>query len=126
MNYNWYKLQSKWSHKNVTHIACSFLFLPFPWQIKEFLQQDGVTKAGFCHALGDLNQNSLNPFLMGKKQDQSGIIAYPPRAYHFFEKKHILEGKQKMAHCLNNEAEHLNGFSLIKEQTSKWVLSAHW
>jgi hypothetical protein len=31
-----------------------------------------------------------------------------------------------MAHCLNNEAEHLNGFSLIKEQTSKWVLSAHW
>lgn len=75
VNYSWYKIWSKWSHKNVTHIA-SFLFLPFPQQIKEFLQEDGVTKAAFCHALGDLNQNFLNPFLVGKKQNQCGTIAY--------------------------------------------------
>lgn len=93
----------------------------FRLQIKDFLKQDGVTKAAFCRALGDINQNSLNPFLMGKKQDQCGTVAYP-RAYRFFEKKRILDGEPKSARRRKNEAEHPNGFSLVKERASKWVL----
>lgn len=90
-------------------------------QIKDFLKQDGVTKAAFCRALGDLNQNSLNPFLMGKKQDQCGTVCYP-RAYRFFEKKRILEGAKKSARRLKNEAEQgPNGFSLVKERPAKYL-----
>ena len=95
-------------------------FAKCAFSIKDFLKQ-GVTKVAFCCALGDINQNSLNPFFMGKNQDQCGTICYP-RAYRFFETKRILEGEKKLAHRLMNEAEHPNGFSLEKKRASKWVL----
>ena len=77
-------------------------------KIKEFLQRDGMTKANLLAALGDLNSNSLNKFLSGKKQDQCGNITYKA-AYVFFEKLRILEGKKKSAARIKNEAEHPNG-----------------
>lgn len=77
-------------------------------KIKEFLQRDGMTKANLLAALGDLNSNSLNRFLSGKKQDQCGNITYKA-AYVFFEKLRILEGKKKSAARIKNEAEHPNG-----------------
>eukprot|EP00555_Chaetoceros_dichaeta_P008245 CAMPEP_0198274036 /NCGR_PEP_ID=MMETSP1447-20131203/58901_1 /TAXON_ID=420782 /ORGANISM="Chaetoceros dichaeta, Strain CCMP1751" /LENGTH=263 /DNA_ID=CAMNT_0043967985 /DNA_START=11 /DNA_END=799 /DNA_ORIENTATION=- len=87
---------------------------------KEFLSREGVTKAAFCRSLGDLNQNSLNPFLLGKKQDQCGNITYL-RTYIFFEQLRIIENKPKSSRRLKNEVEHApSGFSLEKQRTSKW------
>mmetsp|Transcript_18260 Transcript_18260/g.52231 ORF Transcript_18260/g.52231 Transcript_18260/m.52231 type:complete len:309 (-) Transcript_18260:120-1046(-) len=92
---------------------------------KDFLDEPGVTKSDFCSALGDINSNSLRTFLMGKKQDQCGNVTYL-RAYAFFEKKRIMEGKKKTARRVKNEAEHPRGFSLEKERAGKWVFSANW
>lgn len=93
-------------------------------KIKAFLAVDGVTKAMFCRALGNINQNSLNPFLMGKKQDQCGNITYQ-RAYEFFEKKRLLDGEPKSKPRLKNEQEHPSGFSLVKERQARWVFSGN-
>jgi hypothetical protein len=104
----------------------SVCFLPplfFLDQIKAFLDEPGVTKADFLTALGGINHNSLRTFLMGKKQDQCGNVTYK-RAYSFFEKKRILEGKKKTARRIKNEAEHPHGFSLEKERGGKWVFAA--
>jgi hypothetical protein len=60
--------------------------------------------------MGDLNSNSLNRFLAGKNQDQCGNITYK-RAYVFFEKLRILEGKPKSSKRLSNEANQPQGFS---------------
>ena len=79
-------------------------------KIKEFLNRDGVTKAALLKAMGDLNSNSLNRFLAGKNQDQCGNVTYK-RAYVFFEKLRILEGKPKSSKRLSNEANQPQGFS---------------
>ena len=55
--------------------------------------------------------NSLNPFLMSKKQDKAGSIAYR-RAWVFFEKKRLMEGEKKSKARVKNEAAHPDGFSL--------------
>lgn len=81
-------------------------------KIKEFLQRDGMTKANLLAALGDINGNSMNKFLSGKKQDQCGNVTYRA-AYVFFEKLRILEGKKKSAARLKNESEHPSGVRLI-------------
>lgn len=92
-------------------------------KIKSFLsEQPGVTKAGFCAALGGINNNSLGKFLAGKKQDQCGNITYRT-SYVFFEKKRIMEGKPKSARRLKNESEHPDGFSLEKERAGKWFFA---
>ena len=91
---------------------------------KEFLAMDGVTKAGFCRtALGGINANSLGPFLMSKKQDKAGCIAYP-RAWVFFEKKRLMEGKSKTKARIKNEGEHPSGFTLEGPRAFKWVICA--
>lgn len=82
-------------------------------KIKAFLARDGMTKSNFLLALGGLNSNSLNTFLAGKRQDQAGNVTYR-RAYVFFEKLRILEGKPKSAARIGNEMEHPYGFSLEK------------
>jgi hypothetical protein len=79
-------------------------------KIKEFLQRDGITKAILLKALGGINSNSLNRFLQGKGEDQRGNVAYK-RAYVFFEKMRILEGKPKSSKRLRSEAENPRGFS---------------
>ena len=85
-------------------------------KIKEFLQRDGVTKNLFLQeAMGNLNSNSLNRFLAGKKQDQCGTITYK-RSYVFFEKLRIMEGKAKTKKRLKDEAENPQGFSTKKER----------
>ncbi len=76
--------------------------------IKSFLQRDGIIKASLLSALGDINSNSLNTFLSGKKQDQCGNVAYRT-AYVFLEKLRILEGKRKSVARLRNEVENPNG-----------------
>ena len=86
---------------------------------KEFLQRDGITKANLLTALGDLNSNSLNRFLSGKQQDQCGNVAYK-KAYVFFEKFRILEGKSKSKKRLSNEAETPRGFSTTKVRAGTW------
>jgi len=82
-------------------------------KIKAFLARDGMTKSNFMLALGGLNSNSLNTFLAGKRQDQAGNVTYR-RAYVFFEKLRILEGKPKSSARIGNEMEHPYGFSLEK------------
>eukprot|EP00985_Skeletonema_marinoi_P032278 scaffold39087_cov174-Skeletonema_marinoi.AAC.5 len=82
-------------------------------KIKAFLARDGMTKSNFMLALGGLNSNSLNTFLAGKRQDQAGNVTYR-RAYVFFEKLRILEGKSKSSARIGNEIEHPYGFSLEK------------
>jgi hypothetical protein len=82
-------------------------------KIKAFLARDGMTKSNFLLALGGLNSNSLNTFLSGKRQDQAGNVTYR-RAYVFFEKLRILEGKPKSAARIGNEMEYPYGFPLEK------------
>ena len=83
-------------------------------KIKAFLARDGMTKSNFMlFALGGLNSNSLNTFLAGKRQDQAGNVTYR-RAYVFFEKLRIFEGKHKSSARIGNEIEHPYGFSLEK------------
>ena len=92
-------------------------------KIKEFLQRDGVTKAMLLKAFGDINSNSLNRFLSGKRQDQCGNVTYQ-RAYVFFEKLRIMEGKAKSTKRLSNEAENPGGFSTTKARAGGWVIVA--
>ena len=80
--------------------------------IKSFLQRDGMTKAYLLLALGDINSNSLNTFLSGKKQDQCGNVTYRT-AYVFLEKLRILEGKSKSAARRKNEVEYPRGVRLV-------------
>ena len=89
-------------------------------KIKKFLERDGMTKAVLLQALGNLNSNSLNRFLAGKKQDQCGNVTYKA-GYVFFEKLRILEGQKKSAARTKNEREHPTGFSLTKSRGGKWV-----
>lgn len=90
-------------------------------KIKAFLAQDGMTKAAFLRALGNLNSNSLARFVAGKKQDQCANITYK-RAYTFFEKQRLLEGKAKSAARMKNESEQIGGFSTNKRSGS-WVFA---
>ena len=107
------------AHTSIVYDSCPELVK----KIKEFLDEPGVTKSDLCTALGGINSNSLRTFLMGKKQDQCGNVTYP-RAYAFFEKKRIMEGKKKTARRVKNEAEKPTGFSLEKERAGKWIFSA--
>ena len=84
-------------------------------KIKDFLQRDGITKAMLLKALGDINSNSLNRFLIGKQQDQCGNVTYK-RAYVFFEKLRLMEGKPKSSKRLSNEAKNPSGFRTVKER----------
>lgn len=93
-------------------------------KIKDFLAQPGMTKSAFCLALNNLNNNSLGRFLAGKGQDQCGNITYV-RAYVFFEKLRILEGKPKSAARKKNEAEQPLGFSLVKARANQWFIMAY-
>ncbi|KAL7442217.1 hypothetical protein ACHAXM_008232 [Skeletonema potamos] len=92
--------------------------------IKAFLQRDGITKAILLKALGDINSNSLNRFLTGKQQDQCGNVTYK-RAYVFFEKLRIMEGKPKSSKRLSSEAENPRGFSTEKARSHVWVFAKH-
>lgn len=92
-------------------------------KIKDFVERPGITKAAFCSALDNLNNNLLGRFLGGKGQDQCGNITYA-RAYVFFEKLRILEGKPKSASRKKNEAEKPQGFSLVKARANQWFLMA--
>ena len=75
--------------------ACSRVYDGCPEtvkKIKDFYKRDGVTKASSCRAIGNINTNSMNHFLMKKKQDGAGMIAYP-HAYFFFERMRTMENK---------------------------------
>jgi len=89
-------------------------------KIKEFLQRDGITKAMLLKALGDINSNSLNRFLSGKQQDQCGNVTYQ-KAYVFFEKLRIMEGKAKSTKRLSNEEQNPQGFSTTKARAGRWI-----
>jgi len=93
-------------------------------KIKAFLARDGMTKSNFMLALGGLNSNSLNTFLAGKRQDQAGNVTYR-RAYVFFEKLRILEGKPKSSARIGNEIEHPYGFSLEKPRNPRVIGQAY-
>ena len=82
-------------------------------KIKQCLQDHpGLTRAAFCKvALLGSNNNALARFLAAKGQDQSGNQVYP-RAYAFFEKLRLQEGKAKSKIRIKNEAEQgATGFS---------------
>jgi hypothetical protein len=63
------------------------------------------TKASFCRALGDVKADTLNRFLKAKQMMGGAESAVYPKAYAFFEKKRIFEGKKKTAGRLKVEAE---------------------
>jgi len=88
-------------------------------KIKDFLQRDGMTKCYLMLALDGINSNSLNKFLSGKHQDQCGNVTYR-KAYLFFEKFRVLEGRPKSASRNCNEFEHPHGFSLEKARPAKY------
>ena len=60
----------------------------------------------------NINNNSMNRFLSGKKQDQCGNVTYKA-AYVFFEKLRILEGESKSAARRKNEKENPYGVSSL-------------
>jgi hypothetical protein len=108
--------------------ACSRVYDGCPEtvkKIKDFYKRDGVTKASFCRVIGSINTNSMNQFLMKKKQDGAGMIAYP-HAYFFFERMRIIENKSKPKMRLQNEEENPNGFRLETPRPSEWVVSARF
>ena len=88
-------------------------------KIKDFYKREGVTKASFCRVIGNINANSMNQFLMKKKQDGAGMIAYPS-AYFFFERMRIMENKSYSKKRLQNEVENPNGFRLEPPRQSKF------
>lgn len=89
---------------------------------KEFLAQKGVTKAAFLStALGGLNSNSLGRFLMTKKQDGAGQLAYR-RAWVFFEKKRLMEGKPKSKTRVKHEAQYPQGYPLEAPSEYSWYV----
>jgi hypothetical protein len=62
------------------------------------------TKASFCRAL-DTRPDMLRRFLAAKPMMGGAESLVYPRAYAFFEKKRIWEGKKKTAGRLKVEAE---------------------
>jgi len=110
-------LMNAYSNQIMVYDSCPELVK----KIKTFLSTPGLTKKDFCIALGDINQNSLNSFLLGKKQDQCGNITYR-RGYEFFEKKRILDQKPKSKQRLKSEQEFPMGYSLVKERAGRWVI----
>jgi hypothetical protein len=62
------------------------------------------TKASFCRALGHSRPDTLNTFLKAKNMMGGAESSVYPKAYAFFEKKRIFEGK-KTAGRLKVEAE---------------------
>jgi hypothetical protein len=108
--------------------ACSRVYDGCPEivkKIKDFYKRDGVTKASFCRVIGNINTNSMNQFLMKKKQYGAGMIAYP-HAYFFFERMRIMGKKKHSKRRLQNEEENSNGFRLETPRPSKWVVSARF
>jgi hypothetical protein len=63
------------------------------------------TKASFCRALGDARADTLNRFLKANQMMGGAESAVYPKAYAFFEKKRIFEGKKKTPGRLKVEAE---------------------
>ncbi|ETK77522.1 hypothetical protein L915_16226 [Phytophthora nicotianae] len=73
-------------------------------KINYFLGEGMVTKAAFLRALGDVNSNSLRSFMNLRCGANSGASNVVYRtAYVFFEKKRVLEGKEKSVKRLANE-----------------------
>ncbi|KAL4106635.1 hypothetical protein PRIC1_004682 [Phytophthora ramorum] len=71
-------------------------------KINFFLNEGLVSKAAFLRALGDVNSNSLRNFMSLTRQSGVRNVVYRT-AYVFFEKKRILDGKEKTKERLRNE-----------------------
>lgn len=99
-------------------------------KINAFLRTGLVTKAAFLRALGNVNSNSLRSFLGLRRGAGSGAanVVYR-KAFIFFEKKRILEGKKKSDKRLDNEAaqgptgfplRHDNGMRIVFVGDKNW------
>ncbi|KAG7382298.1 hypothetical protein PHYBOEH_010538 [Phytophthora boehmeriae] len=92
-------------------------------EIQFFLGEKLTTKAAFLRALDNIQANSLRSFVNLKRGAGSGAanVVYR-KAYVFFEKKRILEGKKKTKKRLENEAEQArNGFPLRHDNGMRLV-----
>eukprot|EP01116_Phalansterium_solitarium_P008822 TRINITY_DN22788_c0_g1_i1.p1 TRINITY_DN22788_c0_g1~~TRINITY_DN22788_c0_g1_i1.p1 ORF type:complete len:264 (-),score=81.55 TRINITY_DN22788_c0_g1_i1:245-1036(-) len=92
-------------------------------KIKHFLQTEAImTQSAFLKLLGGINGNSYSSFMRLGPLPQSGAsnVLYPA-AYHFFEKRRILENKPKSATRLENEAKYPDGMPLKHDDGRRWV-----
>jgi len=78
------------------------------------LRRDGSSIAMFL-ALIAVHGNSLRAFLGGQNQEQCENLTYQ-RAYMFFEKLRIEEGRPKTLRRLQNEEYYIDGFRLTKQK----------
>ncbi|RLN54042.1 hypothetical protein BBJ29_003160 [Phytophthora kernoviae] len=88
-----------------------------------FLGEKLTTQAAFLRTLGNINTNSLRSFMNLKRGAGSGAsnVVYR-KAYVFFEKKRILEGKKKTKKRQDHEAKQgSKGFSLRHDSGMRWV-----
>lgn len=73
--------------------------------------------------IGNVNSNSFGRFMASKERDAGGGNTTYPKAYIYFEKMRILEGKKKTQKRLDNESMHPNGFPLENRRTHVWVFT---
>ncbi|KAI9344291.1 hypothetical protein BDR26DRAFT_932774 [Obelidium mucronatum] len=92
-------------------------------KIFEFLAIDGVTKTALLRAMGNVNGNSLAPFLSAKGPTAGCNNLTYRAAYTFFERKRIAFDEPKTAKRIKAEQEHAGGFSTEKERKFGWVMN---
>ncbi|KAL1707122.1 hypothetical protein EV121DRAFT_288908 [Schizophyllum commune] len=83
----------------------------------------GFVRAQWLREIGNVNSNSFGRFMASKERDAGGGNSTYPKAYIYFEKMRILEGKKKTAGRLRNEETHPNGFPLENRRTHMWVFT---
>eukprot|EP00559_Dactyliosolen_fragilissimus_P005636 CAMPEP_0184870738 /NCGR_PEP_ID=MMETSP0580-20130426/38615_1 /TAXON_ID=1118495 /ORGANISM="Dactyliosolen fragilissimus" /LENGTH=221 /DNA_ID=CAMNT_0027373003 /DNA_START=70 /DNA_END=735 /DNA_ORIENTATION=- len=86
-------------------------------KITQFLKKEGVTKSSFTRSI-QVNHKSLNCFLAGVKQLQSGNCTYRA-GYVFFERMRIMEGVPKNPERIENEQKMAFGFNTKPYKASK-------
>lgn len=77
------------------------------------MKRDGASSPMFLAHIA-VHGNSLRAFLGGKNQEQCENLTYQ-RAYVFFEKLRIEEGRPKTLRRLQNEEYLVHGFRLSKK-----------
>ncbi|KAL1749042.1 hypothetical protein HDZ31DRAFT_59636 [Schizophyllum fasciatum] len=83
----------------------------------------GFVKTRWLKEIGNVNSNSYGRFMAAKERDAGGGNSTYPKAYIYFEKMRILEGKKKTAGRIRNEQTHPDGFPLENRRTHMWVFT---
>jgi hypothetical protein len=94
-------------------------------KINAFMKEGVLNKSQFCKIL-DVNTNTFARFLsQGPLAMAGGSNGTYPAAYHFFEKRRLLEDKPKSKTRLENEAKFPHGHALHHDDGRRWVSMAN-